>query len=330
LSTEIEDGRKEEPRYEGEALILHGRITDLERRDAEREKDIKQDRKDHLEINRKQLIANQRIGWFTFALVFCTVIGNYVAIRQANIAKSAAEAANRSASAAAENAELVYWGLKDSEESSALTLQQMEGQTEAQRTSAKASESAAKSANQTIADARQAFRKDQRPYIYFEPRGCYSYKDGGTGETRTTVYQPIADNKTTLFCATGVFKNSGKSPAVNGMNTIMIYAFGPSEEARAKVRAFTPTYISEPGYVLAVGNTTVPSSDALRLTDENMAALKNGSWELYVFGGVAYADLPAKAGSRPYETTYCYQVVITGLAFHNCNFGPNRSGNAMK
>src|SRR5690349_10708451 len=133
LSTEVDNDPQGEQRYDGDALLLKGRVSDLAREKAEREKEDKEHRKAQLEINQGQLTTNRRIALFTFLLVVCTAITGIIAWRQADIGKDAATAAQQAANAASQSAQMSAVSAEQNRVYSQRILDQMAGQTEQQR-----------------------------------------------------------------------------------------------------------------------------------------------------------------------------------------------------
>lgn len=145
MSAEINNSDRVQPNYDGEALLLHGRITDLEREKAEREEDEKKYRDAQLALNRGQLSTNRWMALFTFLLVICTAITGAIAWRQATIARIAAEAAQQSAAAAQTNADVAKKTLAE--------MQKSGGDTHELAESAKAQSEQAKAQTRELAES---------------------------------------------------------------------------------------------------------------------------------------------------------------------------------
>jgi hypothetical protein len=157
LSTQSPSDHDEEPRYEGEAVLLRGRITDLERDRAEREKEEKKYRDVQLELNQGQLKTNRRIALFTLLLVVCTAVTGGISWRQANITKQAAVAAEKAAIAAQSNADTAASFLEQSKQSSDFTLHQMASQTAQQQIAATAAKESAQTAKLALHVSERAY-----------------------------------------------------------------------------------------------------------------------------------------------------------------------------
>lgn len=92
---------------EGEALLLHGRLTELERKEAEHEASEEAHKKEEsdykerqLNIAARQLNTNNRLAALTLCLVVLGLIGNYISWLSADAAQKSAEAAIRAAQSA--------------------------------------------------------------------------------------------------------------------------------------------------------------------------------------------------------------------------------------
>jgi hypothetical protein len=206
---------------------------------------------------------------------------------------------------------------------------------------ADAATSAANTANITLKDGQQRFRMEQRPYIWANPKA---------GNSRGVVIgSPKKDGVYVVDIAVDI-KNGGRSPAIHMITTKSEIIIGPTEEAAKMAKEYIPQYGESPGLILATDatDTTVTESCAnavKRLTSENKPVrftcstqyqspiltrkqvdrLMDYSWTVYVVGGVRYTDTFQPPLTQPYETTFCFGVKPTGLAFGNCTFG-----NSMK
>jgi len=176
----------------------------------------------------------------------------------------------------------------------------------ANKKSANAAESAAKTADATLKSNERQFRMEQRPYIW-------AYAVAGTNNE---VLPPIGGK---IYIRVD-FKNSGRTPAIHVVPTHSITIAAPANEARRQARAFVAEYPPIPGAVLTPEITgSAPTGYGPMLTDKILAEIKDGTWEVYVVGAVRYTDVfqPVIA---PYETTYCVQFIPSGLPFGACDF----------
>jgi hypothetical protein len=183
---------------------------------------------------------------------------------------------------------------------------------------------AAGAATQANIDAGNRFRQDQRPYLWAEAHGGYQLPDN-----TTAIFVPIPGSGDMFMNVSVTIRNSGKSPAVNVAMPPTAYVIGSKIEARKGAKEYSPLYSGGHGTVLVVGDSRVPVSQKVLVKKDVMDKFRDGSWEIYVLGGVGYGDLFAPS-IRNYETTYCYRIQRTGLAFFECDFGPSAFGPYLK
>ena len=185
MSADEKRDSSNQPRYEGEAILLDGRVKNLEREGAETKEEDQR-------YKNAQLKINSQIAAFNLLLVICTAALGGISIWQATIAQTAATAAKDAAKAASDNALIAYWALMGNQESAVFTLQQMEGQTAAQIEAAKASKSAANTSKEALVSV-------QRAYLFF------------TGDFPAT--KTIEAGKTTSLRVNVTLDNSGTTPS---------------------------------------------------------------------------------------------------------------------
>jgi hypothetical protein len=97
---ESHDPGKKVP-YEEEAILIRGRVDELERQQAE-------DKKKDDEYKQRQLSFNRLLVGLTFALVIASVFADGISIWQASIANRASEAATSAANTAYETLHIAY------------------------------------------------------------------------------------------------------------------------------------------------------------------------------------------------------------------------------
>lgn len=136
---------------EGEALLIKGRVNEIEREQQEAK------RRDE-EYKQRQLLYNKRLAWFTLALVFTSLITIVIYFDMSCTARKAASAAQ----SAADTATLA---LKFSDNSFRQTLGQMQAQTAAQQNAAKAAVSAANIASESLVAVQRAI-VDAQTIVY--------------------------------------------------------------------------------------------------------------------------------------------------------------------
>ena len=95
---------------------------------------------------------------------------------------------------------------------------------------------------------------------------------------------------------------------------------GPSDDARRDAQNYVPEYPSA-GDIVTPGSGVTPISDELKFSRDEIGKLQDGKLAIYVIGGVRYRDL-FDPKIPPYETTYCYKMLLAGMPFGNCDFKP--------
>jgi hypothetical protein len=233
--------------------------------------------------------------------------------------KKATEANTVAARAASANSEIAYWALMGNQESSIFTLDQMASQSASQKASAKAAKTATD-------NARSYFRNDQRPYLFPEPRGVF----GTTDKPNEYAISKPLDNKQGVEAGISVeVTNTGRSPAIDIVASVTQYFIGPALTVTEQARNFKPDYTKIAASTLGIQAKLTAPSNAVTLDNDVVSSLTDGGWLFYAVGGVQYRDMFSPR-IEPYETTYCYLISTTHMAFHNCSFGKGHFGNGMK
>jgi hypothetical protein len=80
---------------------------------------------------------------------------------------------------------------------------------------------------------------------------------------------------------------------------------------------------------LVVGSSTTPASKIIEVSNEDFGYLVNGTYDLYIIGGIQYRDMFSPK-IKPYETTYCFVTNPVGMPFGECSFAPPYFGNSIK
>jgi len=190
------------------------------------------------------------------------------------------------------------------------------------------SATAAENTNTAVADQ---FRLDERPYLWGDPNGIVI--DPNKPNALDVIF--VAGPNDISAGATVKIRNLGKSPAVGIKMTGTYYKIGPSKWATEQARTYKPKYAINPSDSIlmnegASGPGLVPSSDIIKLTAKELEAIRDGTYDFYIVGGMQYKDIFSPEQTKPYETTYCFHFRPVGLPFANCNFGPGYFGNTMK
>jgi hypothetical protein len=303
LSPDEANDTTDDVQYEGQAILLHGRIKNLEREAAEAKEDDKRYKSAQLAFNRRLVVSN-------ILLVICTAATGAVSLWQATISGTAATAAKDAARAASDNANTAAYALMQNEWTSDFTLEQMAAQTAAQQIAANA-------AKKTSDDAGGYFRSEQRPYIYSTPVGGF-FDDPKQRNGARHIIEPLKDGSYLIAVSVHLI-NSGRTPAANVVSSQIEYKFGPPEIAFEQTKDFHPNYSHVGEDILAAGDSMDPLSSPMKLTSEQLKHLQDGTWAFTVVGGVIYQDLFLPR-MKPYETTYCYLLAPQGLVFHNCGW----------
>jgi hypothetical protein len=179
-------------------------------------------------------------------------------------------------------------------------------------------------ARNALTSSKDNFRSEQRPYVWASPIGGYVDHVRGTN----FVMMPT-DKGEVLIAANITLTNGGHSPAIEVAMTKIGYKIGPREQIEEEVREYKPQYADFSSEVIANGSSRVPTGDTFTKSSDVYQSLKNGTWEMYLVGGVRYRDIFSPK-ITPYETTYCFRVNMEGLPFGDCDFGEGSFGNSVK
>lgn len=188
--------------------------------------------------------------------------------------------------------------------------------------SANAAKSAANTADSTLKSSQEQFRIDERPFMNPKPRGAfYDPKDQRDMTQKAfALFLPDASGKSGLLDIVVDIHNTGRSPSIEVITTSTKYLLGPKDKIREQAKHYIPKYdAASPGIVFA-GDAVSPVSGRRPITESELMALTDGTYELYIVGGVQYRDIFLPQLQTPYETTYCYQVLLTGMPFASCGW----------
>ena len=245
------DDSQEEPRREGDAILLDTRVERLERKDAESAKREEQYKQAHLQ-------TNKNIARFTGLLVVCSVITAAIGIWQSHISQIAANAARDAAKAASDNASIAAYALEQNEWFSTFTLGQMEEQSAAQQ-------SAASAASDSASTAKKSMRINNRPYV--------SVSDAD-------FKPPIQQGQPYIGEIESVFYNSGHSPATEVTISGIAYRDGV---------AFKDVGFAPIPSALIPADKGVASQYTLVIG--NPDGIVNGTQKLMLKGSICYRDV---------------------------------------
>ena len=204
------------------------------------------------------------------------------------------------------------------------TMHQMIGQTVAQLNAANAAEEAAKTAKDTLDNARAAFRLEQRPLLdTTDVRGGYQLPD------KTFVVLDRQGDGTFKVGIAVEIKNVGKSTATGLYNTRTDIIMGPKDKAIDDAKHYIPKYLPNSAGAISPNSGFVPVTDAPTITAKEFEDFKNEQFLIFFVGAVKYSDIFPGA-IKPYETTYCYTLKATGMSFGKCSFGKGFFGASVK
>lgn len=290
---------KEEPRYEGDALLLPGRVETLEHQAAEAKEREEQYRNE-------QITTNRRIATFTGLLVLCTLATAGVGLYQASISNTAANAAKTAAQAASDNAKTAADTLTEIKNSATDThdlaiaakdqSKAAVNQVTELESGVKESHALVKATQDSLDAMRANFTKDQRPYMWIKPS------------------DPKFEEGKRLFWDVH-FVNYGKSPAVKAtMCTVLWY--GPNDvrpdinqnaiDEKCKQVTANPNAsrsIAPPGDAIF----TTAASNVV-LTADDIKILRDLDFRIAITGRITYGDV----AGNPYSSTFCMVHLAAG------------------
>jgi hypothetical protein len=204
------------------------------------------------------------------------------------------------------------------------TMHQTIVQTVAQLNAAHAAEEAAKTAKDTLDNARTAFRLEQRPLLdASDIRGGYQLPD-----KNFLVLNPQGDGTFKVGVAVDI-KNVGKSTATELYNTRTEIIMGPKDRAIDDVKHYVPKYLPNSAGSISPNSGFVPVADTPTITAKEFEDFKNEQFLIFFVGAVKYSDI-FPGTIKPYETTYCYGLRATGMSFGNCALGKGFFGTSVK
>jgi hypothetical protein len=281
------------PIFEGEA----------ERADREH----RAEKRKQAEYNERQISIQRGLLFTQIALLIFGVCGTVISSYQAYTSRISADAATRAAKLAADSFDM-------SVEQFERTMRQTIHQTAAQIQSSAAAQGSTKVASDTLANAERQFRLEERPYVWPNPSGGYQISD--TNANRTIFHQN--GDKIDVGIVVQIL-NSGRSPATDVVPTLSEIIVGPAKTTDEIAARYTPKYSDATARDVLAGNTalTVAGDTTHRLSPKEMGFLQDGSWTMYVVGGVEYRDVFSPK-IPPYETKYCYRINMVGLTFRDC------------
>lgn len=166
---------------------------------------------------------------------------------------------------------------------------------------------AANVAKNSLDSIEKRFRLEQRPYLSPDPRGIFVTPSGGYELTKNTT----TDN----FGVCVTFLNPGKSPAVEVITSDTEYRFGAKEQVESEVNSWAPKYNIPPSIVVPGGGLTAHCEP---ITIPDLQKWRDRTIEIFVLGAVTYRDLFEPKLMKPYETTYCWKIMPTGMPFSSC------------
>ena len=296
MSTDEERERQPQIEQAGEALLIKGRVTELERKEvAARKRDD--------DYKERQTLYSQRVAWFTGALVLTSIVTNIIYLDMSCTARKSTEAARIAANASSQASDTAAQTLKDSKASFNQTLLQMQAQTAAQQKTADASKIQADTAKNSLGITQEALRNDQRAWVgMMEMTPAFN-------ENGKPLY--IKDGSKAVFGV--VLANSGKSPALN-VRCIMTAKIYPSNIEFVPIydKLLVPQSVTvlQPGARVSI---TTPPSDS-EVTESIIGAIKNRSLVFYVYGQIAYED----TFHRSHKTTFCTYVDQELMYMNTC------------
>jgi hypothetical protein len=193
---------------------------------------------------------------------------------------------------------------------------------------AQAAKSQSETLKASLVASQNQFRTEQRPLLFANPRGAFPADKTKQPNVDWNIFAQNSDGSVQMAVAVE-FRNGGKSTAVHVANTQTAYIIAPTDDAVKQARNFIPDYPPEESAVVAPSAGFVPVSPQVKLDKNVVDHYNDGSWTIFVVGGVRYTDL-FEPPMESYETTYCWHINPTGLAFAECSFGKGYFSSSIK
>ncbi len=187
-------------RFESEAVLIRGRIDDVEREQTEAKKRDEEYKQRNIAVQERMANLQRTMVILTSVLAICAIFGGGIAIWQSS-------AAQKSAEASALSAKVAEAALDSNNDSFQDTLIQMKVQSRAMGRSASAAIDASRVSDGELKQTVAAFRTDQRPYLIIEGPIFVRLPD---------TFSPSVVN---------TFKDVGKTPAKASYNINELVVF---------------------------------------------------------------------------------------------------------
>jgi hypothetical protein len=155
------------------------------------------------------------------------------------------------------------------------------------------------------------FLVQNRPYVWVKAE---------PGTTAGIIFANGGANVNNIWI-NAVAKNVGRTPAVEVRMTRSFFAVDYKEVAEKRAKEFVPDYRNLPTFAVSSDTAaTIAGETVPHVTDKQLAMIReDGTWAIYMFGGIQYRDTFSPKEALPYETPYCFLYTKYGL-FADCNF----------
>lgn len=194
---------------------------------------------------------------------------------------------------------------------------EMQRAADAASTAANAAKSSADTAYKTLISSQTQFRNQERPWVTADPNPLVP-KEISRGQffipkqtPQGVVFRPDINIHAI---------NVGKTPAIEMYSALFEFKLGPAKEILEEVKKFVPTYPrgGAGGFLSPNQDVVLPMKERF-LTQEEINKLRDGSWSLFVVGGIQYRDV-FRPRIASYETVYCFNFHSVGIPVATCGF----------
>lgn len=266
--------------FEAEAVLIRGRIDDVEREQAQAKQRDEEYRQRNIAVQERMAGLQGSMVILTSVLAICAIVGGGIAVWQTSVARRAAQAAERSAKIAEDT-------LDSNDESFQDTLIQMKAQ-------GRATMHGAAAAQRSADVARDALVRGQRAFISF---------------SQAWQWDSVANQADAQHVAVWEFRpvlvNSGETPTRGATHRVNWQIMGPALPAHFDFRDIetgTPTML----FGLAPREQKTGAVVQIPSVFLNLVHLQPQMFHIYFWGWARYHDV--FAGTPEHMTMFCWDI----------------------